>query len=288
MIEKLRQEFSITALCRAFKVSRSGYYSWHKRPLSARAYSDAGLIQRILEIEEACYFSYGAYRMTLELGAKGIPVNRKRVARLMKLAHIQIKAPKPFKPRTTISDPSHLFAPNLLKRQFNDFTAPDQGWGSDISFIATHEGFLYVAAVQDFFSRRIVGLAMAYHMRSELVVTAFEMAYDKRQPDTGLLHHSDRGSQYTSHLYRALLHNCGVVVSMSAKGDCWDNAPVESFWATLKRECANRVFDTRAEARAVIFQYVMGFYNHKRRHSALGYVSPHNFEMLSKRQILCA
>lgn len=145
-----------------------------------------------------------------------------------------------------------------------------------------------MAAVEDFFSRRIVGLAMADHMRTELVTRAFGMAYQQRQPDAGLLHHSDRGSQYTSHAYRALLGNYGVIVSMSGKGDCWDNAPVESFWATLKRECANQIFDTRAEARAAIFQYVMGFYNHKRRHSTLGYVSPHDFEMRSKRQILCA
>ena len=125
-------------------------------------------------------------------------------------------------------------------------------------------------------------------MRSNLVVNAFEMACQQRQPDASLLHHSDRGSQYTSHAYRDLLETYGVVVSMSAKGDCWDNAPIESFWATLKRECANRVFDTRDEARAVIFHYVMGFYNHKRRHAALGYLSPHDFESRSMRQILCA
>jgi transposase InsO family protein len=288
MIEKLRQQFSITALCRAFKVGRSGYYAWRKRPLSARACSDARLIQLMLAIEDACYFSYGAYRMTLELGAKGIQMSRKKATRLMKLARIKLNTAKSFKPCTTISDPSHLFAPNLLKRQFNDFTAPDQAWGSDISFIPTREGFLYVAGIQDFFSRRIVGLTMAEHMRTELVTTAFEMACQNRQPDAGLLHHSDRGSQYTSHTYRALLEDHGAIVSMSRKGDCFDNAPVESFWATLKRECANRVFDTRAEARAVIFQYVMGFYNYKRRHSALGYLSPHDFEIRSKRQILCA
>jgi len=288
MIEKIRQQFSITALCRAFKVSRSGYYAWRKRPLSDRACRDAYLIQLILEIEEACYFSYGAYRMAVELGSKGIDVSCKKVARLMKLAQIQIYKPRPFKPRTTISDPSHLFAPNVLNRQFNDFTAPDQGWGSDITFIPTREGFLYVAGVQDFFSRRIVGLAMADHMRTELVAAAFEMACQNRQPAPGLLHHSDRGSQYTSHTYRALLDDQGVIVSMSHKGDCFDNAPVESFWATLKRECASRLFDTRAEARAIIFQYVMAFYNRKRRHSTLGYLSPHNFELRSKRQILCA
>ena len=288
MIEKIRSQFSITALCRAFKVSRSGYYAWRKRPLSDRACRDAYLIQLILEIEEACYFSYGAYRMAVELGSKGIDVSRKKVARLMKLAQIQIRKPRPFKPRTTISDPSYLFASNVLNRQFNDFTEPDQAWGSDISFIPTREGFLYVAGVQDFFSRRIVGLAMADHMRTELVAAAFEMACQNRQPAPGLLHHSDRGSQYTSHTYRALLDDQGVIVSMSHKGDCFDNAPVESFWATLKRECANRLFDTRAEARAIIFQYVMGFYNRKRRHSTLGYLSPHDFEMRSKRQILCA
>jgi transposase InsO family protein len=288
MIEEIRHQFSITALCRAFKVSRSGYYAWRKRPLSARACSDAHLIQLILEIEQGCYFSYGAYRICLELGSKGIQVSCKKVARLMKLAQIQIHKPRPFKPRTTISDPSHLFAPNVLNRQFNDFTAPNQGWGSDISFIPTHEGFLYVAGVQDFFSRRIVGLAMADHMRTELVVAAFEMACQNRQPAPGLLHHSDRGSQYTSLAYRALLNDQGVIVSMSRTGDCFDNAPVESFWATLKRECAHHIFNTRAEARAIIFQYVMGFYNRKRRHSTLGYLSPHDFEIQSKRQILCA
>lgn len=288
MIEKLRQQFTVTALCRAFNVSRSGYYAWRKRPLSSRARSDAQLIQHILDIEKVTYFSYGAYRMTLELRSKAIHVNQKKVARLMKLAQLKRNTPKRFKPCTTLSDPSHPVAPNLLKRQFKDFTAPDQGWGGDISFIPTREGFLYVAAVQDFFSRRIVGLAMDDHMRTELVARAFEMACQERQPAAGLLHHSDRGSQYTSHAYRALLEQRAVLVSMSRKGDCFDNAPIESFWATLKRECANRVFDTRAEARAVIFQYVMGFYNHKRRHSALGYLSPHDFEMCSTRQILCA
>lgn len=288
VIEELRQEFSVTALCRAFKVSRSGYYTWRKRPLSTRARRDEWLIQLIVEIEEVCYFSYGILRIVAELGAKGIHVNRKRVARLMKLAQIRLKKTNTFKPRTTISDPSQAFAPNLLDRKFDAFTAPNQGWGGDISYIPTREGFLYVASIQDLFSRRVVGLAMDDHMRADLVARAFEMAYQSRQPSAGLLHHSDRGSQYTSHAYRALLEERGVIVSMSRKGDCFDNAPVESFWATLKRECANRIFETKAEARAVIFQYVMGFYNRKRRHSTLGYLSPHEFEMVSTRQTLCA
>ena len=278
-------------MCELLGVSESGYYAWLKREPSQRMRQDADLKATIISIWNSFRGIYGTPRIYKELKAQGIHISQKRVARLMREAGIQGKMARRKRPQTTQSDDSHAVAPNLLNRQFKVIQG-NKVWLTDITYIETKEGYLYTAGVLDLGSRQLVGLAMADHMRTELVTRAFEMAYQVRQPAAGLLHHSDRGSQYTSHTYRALLEQRDVVVSMSRKGDCFDNAPVESFWATLKRECANWVFEARAEARAVIFQYVMGFYNHKRRHSALGYLSPHDFEMqsmtLSTRQILCA
>jgi len=193
--------------------------------------------------------------------------------------------PRKRRPRTTRADPAHTPAPNLLDRQFQASRC-DEVWLTDITYIGTQEGYLYLAGVMDMYSRQIVGLAMADHLRTELVKTALDMALQQRQPGADLLHHSDRGSQYTSEAYQDVLTNAGITVSMSRSGSCLDNAPMESFWATLKRECADIIFASHAHARTAIFSYIMAFYNRQRRHSALGYLSPVDFERQHERQLL--
>lgn len=286
MIEQSQGVFAVKSLCRVFKVSRSGYYDWLKREPSKRQKEDRALKLKIQQIWEAKRQTYGYPRIWAELRAEGLPISRKRVARLMQELALKSKKPKPFKPKTTVSDPSHPVAPNHLARKF-EAKAPNQTWLVDITYVATKEGWLYVAGVLDLYSRKIVGLAMDSHMRSELVERALTSAKGLRQPKKGLLHHSDRGSQYTGKAYRKCLRKLKAKVSMSAKGDCWDNAPMESFWASLKREVAFYTFNSRAEARTAIFDYVMVFYNRQRRHSSLGYLSPEQFEQHYWRQISC-
>ena len=280
--------FSISRLCRVLGVSRSGYYDWLRREPSARARQDALLTEQIQSIAAEFRYTYGVPRVYAELRDRGVRVSRKRVSRLMRVAQIKVLGAKAFKPRTTISDPKNPIAPNLLQRQFRQVTAPHQVWTSDITYIPTREGFLYVAGIEDLFSRQIVGIAMDAHMRTELVERAFQMAWQQQKPASGLIHHSDRGCQYTSHDYLNRLTELGVRISMSGKGQCLDNAPIESFWSTLKRECAYFVFASHAQARAMIFEYVMVFYNQQRRHSALGYLSPQQFQQQTTGQILCA
>jgi len=286
VIKQSQAEFGVKSLCRVLKVSRSGYYDWLKREPSKRQKEDWALKLKIQWIWEAKRQTYGYPRIWAELRAEGLLISRKRVARLMQELALKSKKPKPFKPKTTISDPSHPVAPNHLARNF-EAKAPNQKWLVDITYVATKEGWLYVAGVLDLYSRKIVGLAMDSHMRTELVERALTTAQGLRQPKKGLLHHSDRGSQYTGKAYRKCLRKLKAKVSMSAKGDCWDNAPMESFWASLKREAAFYTFNSRAEARAAIFDYVMIFYNRQRRHSSLGYLSPEQFEQLYWRQLSC-
>lgn len=285
-IATCKDEFSILSLCDVFEVSRSGYYEWVQREPSKREKQDVELTQHIKLIAKANRYVYGVPRIHAELQEQGIRIGRKRVARLMKMADIQVKQPKPFKPRNTIADKDHRFSPNRLNREF-EASRPDEKWLVDITYISTREGWLYVAGVLDMFSRRIVGLAMDDHMTTSLVKRAFNMAWQSRKPDAGLLHHSDRGSQYTSDEYQTLLSGLDITLSMSHTGQCLDNSPIESFWSTLKRECASFTFDTRSQARATIFDYVMTFYNRTRRHSSLGYISPEQFEHNSMRQIMC-
>lgn len=279
-------QFDITPMCRVLKVSRSGYYDWLKREPSKRAKQDTILQEKMKAIWQNSRQTYGVPRIHAELQAQGIAIGRKRVSRLMKLAGLKVRQVKPFKPTTTIADETHPVAANLLDRQFTEVKAANKVWLVDITYVATQEGWLYVAAVIDLYSRKIVGLAMADHMRSELVENALKMAKQSRRPSSGLLHHSDRGSQYTGHAYQKYLRKMKVRVSMSRKGDCWDNAPMESFWATLKRECVTDTFASRDEARAVIFDYVMSFYNRRRRHSSLGYLSPEHFEAQYETNLL--
>jgi transposase InsO family protein len=272
-IERYKAEFPIARLCAVLEVSESGYYAWLKRDLCDRDLENASLTEQIVAIWRKFRRIYGAPRIWIELGKMGIQISLNRVAKLMRQAGIRGKTAGKYRPQTTQSDPSHALAPNLLNRNFKGHQR-HAVWLTDITYINTNEGYLYLAAVMDLGSREIVGLAMADHLRTELTLDALNMAIFHHRPPRGLMHHSDRGSQYTSHAYQQRLHDAGMVASMSRKGNCLDNSPMESFWATLKRECADYVFANHAHACAEIFSYIMGFYNRTRRHSALGYETP--------------
>lgn len=273
VIEANKADYPIKRLCTVLGVSESGYYAWVRREPSQRSQHDEDLQAQIVSIWQQYRGIYGAPRIHAELREKGIRMSRKRAARLMRQAGIQGKIPRRKRPRTTQVDDTYPVAPNVLNRQF-DVRQAHQVWLSDITYIDTEEGYLYLAGVLDLGSREVVGLAMADHMRTELVLQALEMALIQQRPAAGVLHHSDRGSQYTCHDYQQKLQDTRMIVSMSRTGNCLDNAPMESFWATLKRECADHVFRTRDDARLAIFAYIMGFYNRSRRHSALGYQAP--------------
>ena len=221
--------------------------------------------------------TYGAPRIHAELKSQGMECSRPLVARLMRQAGIRARRRRAYKVTTTNSKHNYPVAPNTLNRQFWA-AAPNQKWVGDITYIATREGWLYLAAVLDIYSRKVVGWAMDKHMEQGLVASALQMATAQRRPDRGVLHHSDRGSQYAAHDYQQLLDAHKMVVSMSRKGDCYDNAVIESFWSTLKAECATGIYSSRAEARQAIFEYVEVWYNRRRLHSALGYTSPETFE----------
>lgn len=277
------EAYPVARVCDLLGVSESGYYAWKKRPPSQREQANDSLKAQIRGIWQQFRQCYGAPRIHAELQAQGCRMGKNRVARLMQALGIRGKGGQKRRPRTTQSDARHPVMPNVLARQF-DAERPDQVWLTDITYIDTGEGFLYTAGVMDLYSRQIVGLAMADHMRSDLTETALAMAFTQRQPDDDLLHHSDRGSQYTCSSYQQMLTDRGVTVSMSRVGNCLDNAPMESFWATLKRECADGIFASLQHAKAEIFGYIMGFYNRVRRHSALDYLSPHEYEMQFLRQ----
>jgi transposase InsO family protein len=264
-------------MCRVLEVSVSGYYAWRKHPPSARTEANAALVEQIRAVHAASRQTYGSPRVTAALRQQGIVCNHKRVERLMRLEGIQGCARRKRRPVTTQSRHDYPVAANILRRDFTA-AAPNQKWLGDISYIDTGEGFLYLASLEDVFSRQIVGWAMAEHLEAGLVERALRMALARRQPAAGLLHHSDRGSQYASHDYRALLSQHEVIVSMSRPGNCYDNAMKESFFATLKTECASAPFATRADARTALFEYIEVFYNRRRLHSALGYLSPEQFE----------
>jgi putative transposase len=265
--------------CETLNVSVSGYYAWRKRPMSQHQREDGQLAERI----QAAYYAnrgvYGSPRVHAELHAQGITCTRKRVARLMREQGLAARRPR-HRTITTRSDPSARVAPNRLDRDFTA-THPNEKWTGDITAIWTYEGWLYLTAVLDLFSRRVVGWAMAATQDETLVEMALRMAVLQRRPQAGLLHHTDRGCQYTCTAYQALLAEMNVTVSMSRKGNCWDNAVTESFFGTLKGECVDLTcFHTRAEARQTIFEFVECYYNRVRRHSSLAYVSPVAFEQL--------
>ena len=272
-----KANYPITILCRAMQVSSSGYYAFEQRGPSARALANEELLAEIKAIHEESRGTYGSPRMHRELVARGRSVSRGRVERLMRVNRITARRKRRFKV-TTDSKHGMPVAKNTLERQFS-VEAPDRKWAGDITYVWTREGWLYLAVILDLFSRRVVGWAMDHRIDRWLVLGALEMALAAREPSEKLLHHSDRGSQYASEDYQGRLGTLGITCSMSRKGDCWDNAVVESFFGTLKQELVHRSdFATRAEAKSAIFEYIEMFYNRWRRHSYLGYVSPAEFE----------
>ena len=270
-------DYPVQIMCRLLKVSRSGYYAWRDRPLSARARSDIALTGLIHRIHRRSRGAYGAPPIHAELADEhAVNVGRKRVARLMRAAQLRGVTPKAFV-CTTLKDPSAVRAQDRVDRQFCA-DGPDRLWVADITYIPTWAGFLYLAVVLDVWSRRIVGWAMATHLRTELVLGALNMALAQRRPEA-VIHHSDQGCQYTSYAFGKRCQEMGVMPSMGSVGDAYDNAMAESFFATLERELLNRrTFKTQAEARLAIFEWIEGWYNPHRRHSALGYLSPINYE----------
>jgi transposase InsO family protein len=265
-------------MCRLLGVSRSGYYAWRGREESARAREDRRLTKRIKAIYDQNRRTYGAPRVYEELRKAGETCGKNRVARLMDEAGLKAHVQRRRRVKTTDSKHSFPVAPNLLKGRAAP-QACDEVWVSDITYIGTEEGWLYLAVVMDLHSRRIVGYAMQKNLKASLAITALDMALKGRSPAPGLIHHSDRGSQYASHAYQRLLRDHGAVASMSRKGNCYDNAAMESFFRSLKTELVYREdYQTREEARASVFDYVAAFYNGQRSHSSLGYVSPVEFE----------
>lgn len=258
-------------------VSRNGYYRFINAKPSKRNKENESLLQKIKKVHQENRQVYGSPRIHAELKAQGETCSRKRIARLMREADVVAKMKKRFK-RTTKVNPKASVAPNLLKQDFSAASANER-WVADMTYVATGEGWLYVAAVLDLFSRRIVGLAMSERMTSNLVITALQQALTHREPQAGLMHHSDRGCQYTSRDFQELLKTRGILVSMSGTGNCYDNAAMESFFHTLKTEHVYfEYYPTREQAKLAIFEYVEVFYNRKRRHSTLGYLSPVAFE----------
>ena len=273
-----RQEFEITVMCRVLQVSRSGYYAWRQRPVSRREMANQKLTEQIEAIHQQSRQTYGSPRIQAELADQGVKCGQNRVARLMGQAGLRPKQDRQFKVTTTDSAHNYPVAPNLLEQDFQA-SRPNEKWLADITYIATAEGWLYLAVVMDLYSRRIVGWAMGDTLERWLPLAALQMALDSRQPSPGLLHHSDRGSQYASDDYQAVLTKSQMQVSMSRTGNCYDNAPMESFFGTLKTELVYHChYATRAEAKTAIFEYTEVFYNRFRRHSALGYQSPVVFE----------
>lgn len=273
-----KAHFPLTVLCDVLDVSRSGFYAFCARGPSARAERDAVLSEDIRRIHLESESRYGSPRVHAELAVQGEQVSRKRVTRLMREQGLAGKRRRRFK-CTTDSKHTLPIAPNLLNR---DFTAeqPNTAWVGDTTFVWTHEGWLYLAVILDLFSRRVVGWAMSEHNDSDLVIRAFQMAYAQRRPSPGLIYHSDRGSTYASHAYRRCLDEVGCVPSMSRKGDCWDNAVAESFFATLRKELTNDLsYLSRGSARSSIFEFIEAFYNRKRRHSTIKYQTPQEFEL---------
>jgi transposase InsO family protein len=271
-------QYSIELLCRVLQVSRSGYYDWRGRPESKRSAENRELTARIIEIhKDRRKRNYGSPRVHNQLEKDGVSCGRHRVARLMRVNGIRAEVQPKFKV-TTDSDHQRPVAPNILAREF-EAVAPNQKWAGDITYIWTAEGWLYLAVIIDLFSRKVIGWSMMPRMTADLVNSALRMAIANRLPFQSPLMHSDRGSQYASGSYQKILRTFGITCSMSRKGNCWDNAVSESFFATLKKESVYQTdFATRAEARAEIFDYIEVFYNRERFHSALGGLSPCDFE----------
>lgn len=272
-------------MCRLLQVSTSAYYAWRERPESQRARDNRALLVEIKAIHRESDQSYGSPRICHALNQQGMRCGENRVARLMRLHEIRVVAAKPFKV-TTDSKHQLPVAENRLNRQFEP-EAANQAWAADITYIWTSQGWLYLAVVMDLFSREIVGFSMHKTIKRDLVIEALKMALGRRTVGAGLVHHSDRGSQYASGDFQSMLSASGIECSMSRRGNCWDNAPVESFFATLKRELVHRrQYASRTEARSDIFAYIETWYNRKRLHSSLGYLSPVEYEAQHAQQTM--
>lgn len=280
LIDAREANLSVERACHLLQVSPSGYYAWRGRPISKRQRDDMVYLAHIRSFFYESNSTYGSPRMTVELQEAGLSIGRRRVARLMRDNGLQARKKRRFK-RTTDSQHGSPVYPNLLEQNFTA-SHPNEKWGVDISYIWTREGWLYLAVVMDFYSRRIVGWACSDRLKKGLALKAFDRAVALRQPLEGLVHHSDRGSQYCSYEYHKRIKKHGMKGSMSAKGNCYDNAAVETFFKTIKTELIWRTsFATRKDAENMIGQYIDGFYNSKRRHSTLNYMSPMQFEYQS-------
>jgi putative transposase len=278
VIQRLQSEYPVRLLCRVFGVSPSGYYAWLKRAVSKRRQRDQELLELIRRAYQASRARYGSPRIHAELAAQGEHCSCKRVVRLMRTAGLKAE-PRRRYVVTTQSGGSTTAAPNLLARQFEPGACA--AWVADLTYIHTGEGFLYLAIVMRLASRRVIGFSMGADPTGQLALDALQMALDQVAPTPGLMHHSDRGGHYTANSYKDVLRRHGIVASMSRKGDCYDNAVAESFFASLKRELVYvRSFPTRAQARQQIFEYIEVFYNRERRHSSLGYLSPVAYERI--------
>ncbi len=277
LMEAQKAHFPIDFMCRQLEVSRSGFYAWQKRPVSQRQRQDEELARQVAAVHQRSRGTYGSPRVQAELRAQGRRVSRKRVARLMGQQGLAARSRRRWV-RTTDSRHTQPVAPNLLQRHFSP-GQPNCTWATDITYVWTRQGWLYLAVVLDLFSRLVVGWAMGELIDRHLVLRALDMALKGRQPPRGLLHHSDRGSQYASEDYQRALAARGIQCSMSRKGNCWDNAVAESFFSSLKMELVHEAdFATREQARAALFDYIEVFYNRQRRHSSLGYLSPVEYE----------
>jgi transposase InsO family protein len=276
-IETEKASYPVALLCRVLQVSRSGFYAWRKRPAPPRAAADQRLTLEVSAIHAESRRSYGSPRVHMELRERGRRVGRKRVARLMRAAGLRARILRRFR-CTTDSGHGMAIRDNLLARRFA-VAQPNFGWVADITYLWTLEGWLYLAVILDLFSRRVVGWSMSERLEKKLALDALSAALAQRQPPGGVIHHSDRGSQYSSQEYQEVLARRGLLGSMSRRANCWDNAVAESFFATLKVELVYQTrWSTRAQARSEVFDYIETFYNRRRRHSALGYLCPDEFE----------
>jgi transposase InsO family protein len=277
-IDHHRRRWPIEVMCRVLAVSRSGYYAWRRRPMSARRCRCATLLESIRQAHRESRGIYGSPRIHRDLRARGIHCSRNTVATLMRHHHLRSRLKRRFVVRTTDSRHAHPIARNLLQRRFH-WEHPNRAWCCDLTYVPTDEGWLYLAVVLDLCSRKVIGWSMADHLRSELVEEALRMALAQRRPRPGVMHHSDRGVQYACESYRDLLAAHGMIASMSGAGDCLDNAVAERFMGALKTEWVHHQrYATRQQARLSVFEYIEVFYNRKRRHSTLGYVSPEEYE----------
>ena len=278
-IEAEKANHPVRRMCRVLGVSHSGFYAWQSRPASPRALEDEVLTVRIVKIHNRSHGTYGSPRVHVALSREGIRVGRKRVARLMRTAELQgCRTAKRY--RTTTRSEDGRPAPDLVEREFTP-EGPNRLWTADITYLRTWEGTCYLAAILDAFSRKVVGWALATHLRTELVLEALEMAVRSRRPEAGLVHHSDQGCQYTSITFGHRLAEEGILPSMGSVGDAYDNAVTESFFATLKTELYyRRSWPTRRDLELALFSYIEGFYNRERLHSTLGYRSPDEFEAM--------